>query len=159
MKKEFSIQMSVGILYDYMLYHMYTSFQGILGTAVGVLLISAFFMKMGVIYLIAGVVITAYLPWTLFLKANQQMVHTKVFAKPLHYTLSDEGITVEQDGEAQTQSWEHMVKAVSTGRSIIVYTSKVNATIFPKSQLGEERADVIQIISAHMPPNKVKIKC
>ena len=51
-----------------------------------------------------------------------------------------------------------MHKAVSTGRSIILYTSRVNATIFPKRQLGDQKMAVVEMISTHMPPAKVKIR-
>ena len=65
---------------------------------------------------------------------------------------------VSQGGEAQMQKWEDMHKAVSTQRSLIVYTSKVSASIFPKRDLGELAPQVIQMISTHMPPAKVKIR-
>ena len=51
-----------------------------------------------------------------------------------------------------------MYKAVSTQQSLIVYTSKVNASIFPKKDLGQRTAAVIEMISTHMPPAKVKIR-
>jgi hypothetical protein len=51
-----------------------------------------------------------------------------------------------------------MVKAVSTGHSIIVYTSRVNATIFPNRETKDKRMDVIRMISTHMPPKKVRIR-
>ena len=51
-----------------------------------------------------------------------------------------------------------MVKAVSTVNSIIVYTTKTNACIFPKKDLGEQKDKVIEMISTHMPPKKVKIR-
>lgn len=46
--------------------------------------------------------------------------------------LDDEGIHVSQNGTEEMQKWEDIRKAVSTNRSIIVYTSKVNACIFPE---------------------------
>ena len=67
-------------------------------------------------------------------------------------------ITVSQNGEEQHQDWGDMVKALSTGHSIIVYTSRVNATIFPKREMGDKKTDVIEMISTHMPPQKVKIR-
>ena len=83
---------------------------------------------------------------------------TPAFKKPLHYKLDKEGITVSQDDTEEKQEWAQMYKAVSTGKSIIVYTSRVNASIFPKKDLGENKAKVIEIISTHMPPSKVKIR-
>ncbi|MBQ6093857.1 MAG: YcxB family protein, partial [Lachnospiraceae bacterium] len=59
---------------------------------------------------------------------------------------------------SESQSWEGMVKAVSTPRSIILYTSGRNASIFPKAQLGDQKDALIEVISTHMPPQKVKIR-
>ena len=86
------------------------------------------------------------------------MLSNPSFSKPLHYVLDDTGITVSQDGASEHQDWNQMVKAVSTGRSIIVYTSRMNATILPKKQMGDSKEAVIAMISTHMPPNKVKIR-
>jgi hypothetical protein len=72
--------------------------------------------------------------------------------------LNEEGITISQGEVSDAQSWGDMVKAVSTSRSLIVYTSPVNATIFPKNQLGDKQTYVIEMISKHMPPQKVKIR-
>lgn len=158
MEKEIEIQMSWKVLYDYMLYHTYTSVAGILGTIVGILLIVAFFLQNGFIYLIGGGVLIGYLPWSLFLRSKQQMLATKSFQKPLQYTLNKTGIKVSQDGMSEMQSWDDMVKAISTYSSIIIYTSRIKATILPKKQLGSDLADVIHIISVNMPPEKVHIR-
>lgn len=158
MEVEFDVKMESGILYDYMLHHTFSSFSGLVGSAVGALFIVASYMDRQIIFLIAGLVILLYQPWSLFLKSKQQMLNNPAFKKPLHYKLTDEGIEVSQDGEAQNQKWEDMHKAVSTGSSIIVYTSRVNACIFPKKDIGENKYKVIEIISTHMPPGKVKIR-
>lgn len=158
MEIEFDIQINANVLYDYMLHHTYTSAAGLLGTGVGALMIVAFSMQHSVIFLIAGIVILAYLPWTLFIRSRQQLLANPAFKEPLHYRLDEEGITVSQNETEEKQSWEQMYKAISTGRSIIVYTSRINASIFPKKDLGENKAKVIEIISTHMPPSKVKIR-
>lgn len=158
MEIEFDVKIDAGVLYDYMLHHTYSSAAGVLGTVVGALMIIAFSMGRGVLLLIGGIIVLGYLPWTLFLKAKKQALMTPAFKKPLHYKLDEEGILVSQDGSEEKQEWGQMYKAVSTGKSIIVYTSKVNASIFPKKDLGENRAKVIEIISTHMPPSKVKIR-
>ena len=159
MEMEFDIKMTSGDLYDYMLHHTYSGASGLIGAIVGALLVIAYFSGAGFIYLIAGVVILAYLPVTLFLKSKQQFLANPSFKKPLHYKLTEEGIEVSQGEEVQKQKWEDMHKAVSTMRSLIVYTSPVNATIFPKRELGELSPGVIGMISTHMPPKKVKIRC
>lgn len=110
------------------------------------------------IYLIAGVVLIAYLPCSLFMRAAQQVQNTPSFKKPLHYKLTDEGIRVSQGENEENQGWDSCVKAVSTSRSIIIYTSKTAASIFPKKDLGDKKEALIKIISTNMPPKKVKIR-
>lgn len=158
MEIEFDVKMTPGALYDYMLFHTYTSPAGLIGAVAGALLVTAFFMGAGVLCLIAGIIILVYLPWTLFLKSRQQFLANPAFKIPLHYKMTDEGIEVSQNGEVQSQKWEDMFKAVSTPKSLIVYTSRINASIFPKKDLQENTTAVIKMISTHMPPKKVRIR-
>ena len=155
---EFDIRMQAGDLYDYMLRHTYHGVQGLLGSCVGALAILLFLGNHQIIYLIAGIVLLVYLPWTLFVKSRQQMLSNPAFKKPLHYVLNEEGISVSQDGVTECQKWENMHKAVATSRSIIVYTSRINACIFPRRELGGQAPQVIAYISTHMDPKKVNIR-
>ena len=158
MELEFDVKITSNILYDYMLRHTYSSLSGLMGSLVGVLMLMLYASNRQPICLIIGVVILLYLPWTLFIKSKQQALNTPAFKKPLHYRLSDEGIEVSQDETTEKMGWDDMYKAVSTSRRIIVSTTRTNACIFPKQDLGENRYKVIEIISTHMPPKKVKIR-
>ena len=158
MEIEFDVKISSNVLYDYMLRHTYSSLSGIIGSVVGVLILILFASNRQPICLIIGVVILLYLPWTLFIKSRQQALSTPAFKKPLHYRLTDEGIEVSQDDTTEQMGWDGMVKAGSTMNSVIVYTTKTNACIFPKKDLGDKKYKVIEIISTHMPPGKVKIR-
>lgn len=158
MELEFDVKVNSKVLYDYMLHHTYGSFQGVLGTVVGALMLVGFATTGYVIWLIAGVVLLAYLPWSLFLKSKQQMLNTPAFKEPLHYRMTAEGVEISQNDVKEFQKWEHMYKATSTGKSIILYTSNVNACIFPREDLKGNEVAVIEMISKHMPTNKVKIK-
>ena len=113
METEFDVKITPGVLYDYTLYHTYTSAAGLLGSIVGALLVVVFFMGYGALFLILGIVILAYLPWTLFIKSRRQYLANPAFKEPLHYRMTAEGVEVSQKGEAQSQKWEDMYKAVS----------------------------------------------
>ena len=158
MELEFDVKMTPAAMYDYLMHHTYSGMSGIIGAIAGAFCIMIFLTNRYVIYLIAGVVILAYLPISLFLRAQQQVQGTPAFKKPLHYKLTEEGISVSQDDSEEMQSWDACFKAVSTRSSIILYTSKTTASIFPKKDLGEKKDALIQIISTHMPPSKVKIR-
>lgn len=158
MEMEFDVKITPNILYDYMLHHTYSSMAGIMGSIVGALMLVLFASNRQPICLIIGVVILLYLPWTLFLKSRQQALNTPAFKKPLHYRLSDAGIEVSQDDTTEQMAWDGMVKAVSTPSSVVVYTTRTSACIFPKKDLGDGKCKAIEIISTHMPPKKVKIR-
>ena len=155
---ELTIKIEAGDLYDYMLMHSYNSPAGLIGSAFGALLIVFAFATQQWIFIVLGLVMLLYLPWTLFIKSRSQILSNPSFQEPLKYTLDEEGLTVSQGEAEEKMAWEDMHKAVSTGRSIILYTSRVNATLFPKRQLGDKKAAVIEMISTHMPPAKVKIR-
>lgn len=154
---ELDIQIKSEDLYDYLLRHTYHGTQGILGSCLGALAILIFIGNHQFIYLLAGVVLLAYIPWSLFLKSKQQAMN-QVFKEPLHYVINEEGIFVTQGEANDGQKWDSMYKAVSTRKSIIVYTNPVNACIFPRRELGSETEALIELISTHMPPKKVHIK-
>ena len=97
---EFDVRIKQRDLYDYMLRHAYHSAQGLLGSCVGVLAIFMFLSNHQVLYLIMGIVILLYLPWTLYLKSGQQAANNPAFKEPLHYVLDEEGISVSQGEEA-----------------------------------------------------------
>lgn len=155
---ELDIKIEAGDLYDYMLRHSYNSASGILGSALGAVMVIVALLKSQWIFLIGGLALLLYLPWVLFIKSRQQILSNPSFQETLHYKLDEEGLTITQGDAEAKQSWEDMYKAVSTGKSIILYTSKVNATIFPKRQLGDQKEAVVEIISTHLPPSKVKIR-
>ena len=158
MELEFDVKIDGNILYDYMLHHTYSGFQGVLGTAVGGLMIVGFAATGYVIWLIGGIILLLYLPWSLFLKSRQQILRTPAFKEALHYHISEGGVEISQKEMKEFQSWDCMHKAVSTGKSIILYTSPVNACIFPRKDLGEKQTTLVKIISSSMPPGKVKIR-
>lgn len=155
---ELDVKITAGDLYDFMLMHSYNQPSGIMGSVLGALMVFVALPQKNWLLLIGGIVLLLYLPWVLFLKSRQQVLNNPTFAEALHYVLDENGITISQGETTATQSWDEMVKAVSTSRSIIVYTSKVNATIFPKTQMQDKKINVIEMISTHMPPAKVKIR-
>ena len=155
---ELDVKIDAKDLYDYMLRHSYNSASGIIGSCFGALMVVLAVLTGQWLYLIFGVIMLLYLPWTLFIRSKQQILSNPGFQQPLHYLLDEQGLTISQGEETVQYPWEEMDKAVSTGRSIIVYTSKVNATIFPRKQLGDKLPAVVEMISTHMPPAKVKIR-
>ena len=158
MRTEFDVKMTTGKMYDYMLRHTFTSFAGVLGELLGILLVAGSFIYSRWIYLVIGIVCIFYQPVALYWRSSRQVKSTPAFAAPLHYVLDDTGVAVTSGEETESLPWEKMYKAVSTSRSVILYTNRVTACIFPKEDMGDKKDDVIRIISAHMDPKQVNIR-
>jgi len=79
MEVSFDVKITPGVLYDYLLYHTYTGTTGLLGTIAGALLVAAYFMAGSILYLIFGVVVLVYLPWTLFIRSKKQYLANPAF--------------------------------------------------------------------------------
>lgn len=158
MKCEFDVQMTASALYDYNMYHTYTGAAGIIGTAAGAVFIILYMAYGQPVYLAAGLLLILYSPVTLYINAHKQARLNPVYKRPLHYVLDDEGVTVTSGDESLSVPWTDMYRARSTNQSILLYTGPKSAWVFPKKDLGQLRYDVIEIISTHMDPAKVKIK-
>lgn len=155
---EIDVQIKASDLYDYSLRHSYTSLGGLLSTIVGVLMIYAYFAKnASPLYLIFGLIVVFYIPINLFLMSRQQAMQ-ETFQKPLHYAFYENGMEVSQDDLKEMIGWDYIVKAVATSKSIIVYTGKNRASIFPRRDLQPDATALIRILSTHVDPKKMKIK-
>lgn len=159
MEVKFEVKISCSHLFDYLVHFTYLSLQGLIGVLAGAFFMVQYFMSFKLMYLAVGLIILGYLPVSLFLKAKQQSLNP-VFKEPLHYRMTEEGVYVSQGEEEQMQKWEDMYKAGSTIGSVLLYTAKRSASIFPKGQLKKQDVyeKVVEMISTHMPPKKVNIR-
>ena len=165
MSVKFQVQMTDKYMYDFMLYHNYTHFSGLLGAIVGVfalgMMISKFMAgdtQSAGFALIVAVLFLVVTPRTTKQRASMQVKNSKMFQDVLEYEFNDEGITVRQGELEATTPWDECSKAVSTQKSVIIYITRVRALIFPKECMGEQYEEAVKMIHTHMPPAKVKIR-
>ena len=158
MEYEFDVHMTVAALYDYNMYYTYTSASGIIGTAAGACFLLVYFAERNIYLLVAALLLILYSPITLFYRSFKQVKLNPIYKNALHYKMNDEGVVVSTGEEELAVTWDEMYKARSSNQSIMLYTSKKSAWIFPKSEVKEHRVKIIEMISTHMPPQKVNIK-
>lgn len=157
MEMELDVQITTKDMYDFQLYHAYTSPSGLFGTIVGCLFVVAFINTRTPLYLVIGAFIILYFPWMLRIRALSQ-AKSPIFKEPLHYRLSEEGLEISAGEEKQMAPWESITKVSATGKMIMLYTSKLNAFLFPKRVLGERCGEFVQVVSRYVAPDKMKIK-
>lgn len=164
MKVEFDVKMTEKIMYNFLLHHAYSSINVIIGNIFGIL-VAVLGVNMwntdpgkGIMYIVLGVLMVGYTPCSLHFNAKKQIMASEVFKNPITYTISEEGLTSAQDGVTTEAGWDSMIKVVSTVKSIIIYTGKNKATILPKESMGDKYETVVELISTHVSPERVKIK-
>lgn len=158
MELDFDVQMNTSVLYDYMLNHTYKTFSGIFWTFCCVVIIMISLKAGAVTYAIIGFVALLYMPINLYIASRQRMLLNPAFKAPLHYHLSKDGVEMSQGEIKEGFEWTQVAKAISTPKSIILYTEKNVATILPRADLGDRLTDALQIISANVEPKKIKIR-
>ena len=165
MKVDINVKITEKDLNSFMLYHNYAGFQGKLSIVLGILAIIASvstYGKVDTIYTIAyvafGIILIVYTPVSIKMRSKKQFLLTPVFKEPIHYTIDEEGIQA-QIGDHQTKAeWSNVLKVVINSNYIFIYTTRINATILPKSELGESCDKIIEIIKSNVDKSRTKIK-
>lgn len=158
MEIQFDVKMTTSLLYDFNLQHSYKKPVSILSTAVGFVFIIMFLRFMKWYYIVAAALLILYLPISLLRASFMKVKLVPAFSEGMTYILNDEGITVKVNEESETIAWEQVTKVCNTKQSYFVYTGKNSAFIFPHKCMGEKNVQVLQLISAHVDPKKIKIK-
>lgn len=151
---EFDVTMRGEDLYDYNLYHNYRHVEGILTVILGVvlLIVCAWAMKShaNLTYMIAtgglGVFFTLITPLRIWVKSYQQVKLTPSFQKSLHYRITSELLTLSQEDQTVEVPLEEIRSCVDTGKSIVLYVSKVRAYILPKREIGEQLDVLVNLL-------------
>lgn len=165
MTVKIKVQMTTKIMYDFLLFHNYTSVHGLVGIALGLGVIGLFIFNPGevqesirLIYLVFGIFFLIYLPLSLYMKAKKQVILTPMFKKPLEYIMSDTGITILQEDAQAEIKWEELLKIRESRKSIIIYAAKNRALILPLDSIKGQHDSVSRLINEHMKPERIKLR-
>lgn len=157
MQKKISFQVKIGVkdLYHFLMSYNYKSLGGIFGVFISIvcliyLAISFPDNKPGAnfLFLFLGLLFTVLQPLMLFQKAAQQATTSPAFREPLEYELNEEGVVIRQKSEEVPVAWDAIVKVVEDKKQILIYTSRVNACIWPKEQFADQVVEVKEMISS-----------
>lgn len=165
MSIKFDVTINQRTMFDFMLYHTYTSIIGVIGVifgmvnlTLGVRMLTEGESKNAMLYLVFAAVFLLAMPIVLWRNAGSQVRSVKMFEAPIQYELTEEGVYASQNETGSTVPWTGFIRVVSTRSSIIMYQSRNRAVIFPRADLGEQQDAVIEMISTHIEPSRVKIR-
>lgn len=151
-----TVNMKVKYMYSFLFQHLHRSVRGIFGVVLSLAALVMFFLSLGkgtdgtrlVILLIIGLLFTVVNPIMLFFKAQQQVVLSPVFKKPLTYTFSGDGMTVVQEDQSQFIEWNQVLAVRKTALILIIYTSRNSGSILAFQEMKEKRKEV-EVLIAH----------
>ena len=89
------------------------------------------------LYIVFGIVFLVYPPVSLYLRSKRTLAMSEVLRGTLHYEVDEEGLHVSQKEESALLPWEQIYKMVATKHNVLVYSSRINAYVIPRAQLGE----------------------
>lgn len=166
MKERIRIKVKTGLkdLYTFMLYHTYTSFNGLFGLACGILCLVAglgFAERLGPWFLLAdimGVWYTVGTPFALYVKAIKQTKRSIVFKNDIIYFMDSSGFTVKVAQESVRAEWSEVTKVAAVFGRIYIYMGRNNAHILPIDQLDTQLDEVVSLIKASVDQKKLKGK-
>lgn len=145
MKKDkinFRVKIGVMDLFRFLMHYNYKNAGGIIGIGISVVCLGYLIYSFphnsnmtNLLLLLIGLLFTVIQPLMLLKKAAVQVVKNPAFREYLEYEVGEEGIKVCQNGLEQKVLWQDIYKIVENKKQMLIYTSRVNACIWPKDQV------------------------
>jgi hypothetical protein len=165
MKVSFDVKLQSMDVYRFNIYQTYRGVQGWISIILGIL---SFVMAKTVwgeaeppyvvMYVVVGLVFWFYLPITLWLRVKVTMRTNTALSETLHYEVSESGFHVMQGEEEGSMPWEAVYKAVSTKRQILIYSTRINAYIIPREQIGDQYDAFVELAGKMLEPYRMRLK-
>lgn len=165
MREEFDVNLTPQDMYKFNLYHTYHGMHGILSIVMAIFVFvvtittwGSVDMTYSIIYIVLGVLFIFYIPINLWMHAKIQMQRSEALRDTQHFIIDDEGITIIQGEERATLEWKKIYKVVATKSNLLVYSTKVNAYVFPIREMGEHYEPICVMMKEKLEKYRLKIK-
>lgn len=152
-EKTFQVNMTKEALQSFTFTSYYSRFGGwfsiLLGLGGVVMAVREIFFRENldvtglVAYIIIALLCLVGNPLSLLSQTKKQMANSPSYQMPIEYTLLPEMLRVHQGEEYLEIGWELIYKIRMTGKMVAVHTSKINAYVWPLSELGEDKASIL----------------
>lgn len=165
MREEFDVNLTPKDMYRFNMYHTYHGFQGIFSIFMAILILVLTITTWEdlestrrSIYIVLCVVFACYIPLNLWIHAKLQIQRSEQLRSTQHFTVDERGVTISQNGEEAILEWGKVFKVVGTKNNLLVYSTKINAYVFPKRDLGEHEKGVCSMMREHLETYRLHIK-
>lgn len=126
MKLGFDVKVTEKDLYSFNIEQAYKGSQGVISLLFAVLLAAAAVLSAQkgnteyvVLYIIVGILVLLYVPFSLKGRVKMIMKTNEVFSKPLHFEIDEKNINVSQGEEMAQLPWEQVYRFVAMIRGYL----------------------------------------
>lgn len=160
------VKMKSEYIYDMLLYHMYSQLSGFLINMTGLtlLIMGGMWLKSGKLtpvhaagYLLMGVAVLIYTPFSLKAKANKMMKEPK-YQEEIPYQFDCAGVLEQISGNEVRYEWSQVERAVATPKNIVFYMEGSTVLVFPKEFFQADFMAFVKLIVANMSREQVYIR-
>ena len=162
---EFDIKLQPKDMYRFNMYQTYSGFHGIMSIVLAIFVFIAAVLTRGkvemtytILYVCFGVLFLVYMPVTLWMRSKHAIATSEVLKGVLHYSLEEDGVHVSQGGESAVLPWEQVYKMVSTKSNVLIYSTRLNAYVIPREQLGVQYDKVAELAKQKLEKYRVNMK-
>jgi len=160
-----SMRLDAKDMVNFMFYHNYSGIQGWIGVVISVaalVWLAVDFSDMEwttrIVMFIIGLLFIVVNPLMLYVKAKKQVASNPTFQMPIDYTLSEDVLVIEQGDAQLAVPWKDLHIIKDSGRSLIVYVTRMRAFIWPKEKLGDNYPEVTKLLMDKVGQARVRLK-
>lgn len=164
MKVEFDVKLQPKDMFLFNMYHTYHHMQGIIAIAMAVFMTMVTVFTWGtdsrysIVCAIMAILFIVYIPLNLWIHAKMQLQRTPSMQSTQHYVMDDKGITIFVNDEHDTLVWNAVYRILETKSNILIYSSRVNAFVLPKREVGQVRDEIAEIAGMHLEKCRMEMK-
>lgn len=162
---DINVQLTEKDLFSFHLYHSYHRVQTWLFTVLGVVIAAASFTTYNkveimytLLYLVCGLIFVFYTPLHLRTSAKLAFQGNSPLTKAMRYHFDEQGVSVafadgettEEEGVANSITWNLIYKVVRTKKALYLYTTPKNASILPLSQVGPQEKALDELLKKEL---------
>ncbi len=160
-----SVQMKTAYMFDFLYWHSYSGFMGIINYGFSLAAVVALCLGFGkgdamatIALVVLALLFTVINPLLLLQKADKQVKRMPMFRNPILYSFDQKGFTVTQDGESAEAEWAEVVLVRETKKTLALYLGAANAIVLPKEECGEAMAEIKRLLKEARPAFAPKLK-
>lgn len=162
---EFDVKLTVKDMYRFNMYQTYSGMQGWLSVVVAIVLWARTIQSFGAVELpytvfctVLGLVFLLYFPVGLYARSKHSLEASGVLKETLHFAVDEQGFHVSQGEASAVLAWEQIYKMVAAKNSVLVYSTRINAYIIPREQLGDKYGQLAKLANAKLEKHRVKMR-